>query len=161
MLTSHDTYEHDAVDREVRRTMPGGAVVETDHDGLRAEVIDALGHVEVTDALGHVTVVEHDPLGRPVTVTDAAMGVTRYKRGPFGALYTVTDPAGAVTRTRRDAFGRVRQLDHPDRGTTVFTSGPAWTAYGGKRILRTHASRRQGRVLSVGKGILTWRSYWT
>ncbi|WP_437727730.1 RHS repeat-associated core domain-containing protein [Sorangium sp. So ce861] len=109
----YDVYAHDAVGREVRHTTPWGAVVETDYDGLRAEV---------TDALGHVTVVEHDALGRPVTVTDAAMGVTRYKHGPFGALYTVTDPGGAITRTARDALGRVRQLDHPDRGTTVFTN---------------------------------------
>ncbi|XXY95763.1 RHS repeat-associated core domain-containing protein [Sorangium sp. So ce296] len=50
------------------------------------------------------------------------MGVTRYKHGPFGALSTVTDPGGAITRTTRDALGRVRQLDHPDRGTTVFTN---------------------------------------
>ncbi|MGK3964545.1 hypothetical protein WMF38_10255 [Sorangium sp. So ce118] len=97
----------------MRRTTPWGAVVETGHDGLRAEI---------TDALGHVTVIEHDPLGRPVAVTDRAMGITRYKHGPFGALYTVTDPGGAITRTARDAFGRVRQLDHPDRGTTVFTN---------------------------------------
>ncbi|KYF90902.1 hypothetical protein BE20_16180 [Sorangium cellulosum] len=109
----YDVYAHDAVGREVRHTTPWGAVVETEYDGLRAEV---------TDALGHVTVVEHDPLGRPVTVTDAAMGVTRYKHGPFGALYTVTDPGGAITRTTRDALGRVRQLDHPDRGTTVITN---------------------------------------
>ncbi|AUX38230.1 MULTISPECIES: RHS repeat-associated core domain-containing protein [Sorangium] len=109
----YDVYAHDAVGREVRHTTPWGAVVETQYDGLRAEV---------TDPLGHVTVVEHDPLGRPVTITDAAMGVTRYKHGPFGALYTVTDPGGATTRTARDAFGRVRQLDHPDRGTTVLTN---------------------------------------
>ncbi|WP_437729520.1 RHS repeat-associated core domain-containing protein [Sorangium sp. So ce861] len=109
----YDVYEHDAVGREVRHTTPWGAVVETEYDGLRAEV---------TDALGHVTVIEHDPLGRPVTATDAAMGVTRYKHGPFGALYAVTDPGEAVTRTTRDALGRVRQLDHPDRGMTVFTS---------------------------------------
>ncbi|XYI02243.1 hypothetical protein ACMHYB_21685 [Sorangium sp. So ce1128] len=91
--------------------------METDHDGLR---------VEVTDALDHVTVVENAPLGQPAAVTDAALGVTRYAYGPFGALCTVTapgtDPGGAVTRTTRDAFGRVRQLDHPVRGTTVFTN---------------------------------------
>jgi len=31
----------------------------------------------------------------------------------------VTDPGGSLTRTTRDALGRVRQLDDPDRGTTI------------------------------------------
>ncbi|XXT19469.1 RHS repeat-associated core domain-containing protein [Sorangium sp. So ce429] len=139
----HDVYEHDAVGREVRHTTPWGAVVETGHDGLRAEV---------TDALGHVTALEIDPLGRPVTVTDAAMGVTRYKHGPFGALYTVTDPGGAVTRTMRDAFGRVRQLDHPDRGTTVFTNDGF-----GERVSSTDARRRVMKVAYDGLGRTTSR----
>ncbi|XXY14180.1 RHS repeat-associated core domain-containing protein [Sorangium sp. So ce216] len=138
-----DVYEHDAVGREVRHTTPWGAVVETGHDGLRAEV---------TDALGHVTVVEHDPLGRPVTVTDAAMGVTRYKHGPFGALHTVTAPDGAVTRTIRDAFGRVRQLDQPDRGTTVFTSDGF-----GELVSSTDALERVMKVAYDGLGRTTSR----
>ncbi|XYI00192.1 hypothetical protein ACMHYB_10765 [Sorangium sp. So ce1128] len=108
------------VGREVRHTTPWGAVVETDHDGL---------HAEVTDALDHVTVIENDPLGRPVTVTDTAMGVTRYKHGPFGALYTVTDPGGAITRTARDAFGRVRQHKY-DIHHINFTNSGALTTSG-------------------------------
>ncbi|XXY14182.1 hypothetical protein WME88_38680 [Sorangium sp. So ce216] len=124
-------------------TTPWGVVVETGHDGLRAEV---------TDALGHVTVVEHDPLGRPVTVTDAAMGVTRYKHGPFGALHTVTAPDGAVTRTIRDAFGRVRQLDQPDRGTTVFTSDGF-----GELVSSTDALERVMKVAYDGLGRTTSR----
>src|SRR5262249_4378405 len=105
-----DVYDGDALGRQVRHTSPWGAVVRTSYDGLR---------MEVTDALEHRTVVELDPLGRPVTVTDAAKGVTRYGYGPFGAVHTVTDPGDAVTVMTRDAFGRVRQLDDPDQGTTV------------------------------------------
>nr|WP_148313638.1 RHS repeat protein [Sorangium cellulosum] len=139
----HDVYEHDAVGREVGHTTTWGAVVETEYDGLRAEV---------TDPLGHVTVVEHDPLGRPVTVTDAAMGVTRYKHGPFGALYTVTDPGGATTRTARDALGRVRQLDHPDRGTTVFTNDGF-----GELVSSTDALGREAMFSYDGLGRTTSR----
>ncbi|XXX72068.1 RHS repeat-associated core domain-containing protein [Sorangium sp. So ce134] len=139
----YDVYEHDAVGREVRHTTPWGAVMETEYDGLRAEV---------TDPLGHVTVVGHDPLGRPVTVTDAALGVTRYTHGPFGALYTVTDPGEAITRTARDALGRVRQLDHPDRGTTVFTNDGF-----GELVSSTDALGRETTLSYDGLGRTTSR----
>ncbi|MBK9262002.1 MAG: hypothetical protein IPM54_19625 [Polyangiaceae bacterium] len=38
----------------------------------------------------------------------------------------MTDPGGAVTKWTRDAFGRVRQLEEPDRGTTMFVNDGFW-----------------------------------
>ena len=105
-----DTYEYDALGREVRHTTPWNAVTETSHDGL---------FVRVTEPLNHLTITENDALGRRLSVTDAAQGVTSYTYGPFGWLFTVTDPGGALTRTTRDALGRARKIEDPDRGTTV------------------------------------------
>ena len=118
-----DTYEFDAVGREVRHTTPWKAPVQTAYDGL---------FVHVTDPLGHVTITELDPLGRPVDITDAAKGITSYIWGPFGFLRSVTDPgtlgdpSGAVTITKRDALGRVKHLVDPDRGTTT----QVWNGWG-------------------------------
>ncbi|WP_437565409.1 hypothetical protein [Sorangium sp. So ce542] len=46
----HDIYEHDAVGREVRHTKPWGAVVKTDHDGLRVEITGTQAHVPVVES---------------------------------------------------------------------------------------------------------------
>jgi YD repeat-containing protein len=90
-----DVYDYDAVGREVKHTTPWGAVVQTSYDALL---------VQITDPLKNVTIVEQDPLERPVSITDAAQGITAYTYGPFGSLYTVTDPGGALTRMTRDAL---------------------------------------------------------
>jgi RHS repeat-associated protein len=106
----NDTYQYDALGREVFHTTPWGPALPTSYSGLQ---------VTATDALMNPTVTVLDPLGRAVTVTDAAGAPTAYVYGPFGQLYTVTAPGNALTRTTRDAYGRVRQLDDPNRGTTT------------------------------------------
>jgi RHS repeat-associated protein len=108
-----DSYDFDALGREIRHTTPWNAVTTTHYHGF---LIDS------TDPLLNHTKTALDPLGRPMTVTDAANGPTKYVYGPYDTLYTVTDPGGAVTKWTRDAFGRVRQLDEPDRGTTKYVN---------------------------------------
>ncbi len=108
-----DTYEFDALGREIRHTTPWNAVTTTKYDGL---IVDS------TDPLSNHTKTELDALGRPVIMMDAANGKTRHAYGPFDTLRSVTDPGNAVTKWTRDAFGRVRRLEEPDRGATLYVN---------------------------------------
>ncbi len=105
-----DTYEFDAMGREIRHTTPWNAVTTTQYDGF---------FVHVTDPLLRKTTTEMDPLGRTKRITDAVGGVTTYTYGPFDAVRSVADPGQDVTTWTRDAFGRVRRLDDANRGTTT------------------------------------------
>ncbi|XYH94299.1 hypothetical protein ACMHYB_41660 [Sorangium sp. So ce1128] len=64
----------------------------------------------------------------------------------------MTGSGGAVTRTTRDASGRVRQLDHPDRGTTVFTNDGF-----GELVSSTDAFGRVMKIAYDGLGRATSR----
>jgi RHS repeat-associated protein len=106
----NDTFQYDALGREVLHATPWGPTLPTSYSGLQ---------VTATDAAGQPTFTVLDPLGRPVTVTDPTGAPTAYSYQPFGTLYTVTAPGNALTRTTRDAYGRVVQLDDPNRGTST------------------------------------------
>src|SRR5262249_1226942 len=115
-----DTFQYDALGREVLHTTPWGATLPTSYSGLQVTASDALATPTITllpPPPPPATCLA--PLGRAVTVPDAAGAPTSYSYGPFGGLYTVTTPGNAITRTTRDAYGRVRQLDDPNRGTTT------------------------------------------
>ncbi|NUQ73530.1 MAG: type IV secretion protein Rhs [Polyangiaceae bacterium] len=100
---------YDAMGRVTKRVTPWNAVTNYRYYGRR---------VEVHGPSGALTVIENDPLGRPVAIKDPENGITAYSYGPFGMLWKVTDPDGAVTETERDEYGRVRKHKNPVRGTT-------------------------------------------
>jgi RHS repeat-associated protein len=138
----NDTFQYDAIGREVLHTTPWGPTLPTSYSGLQ---------VTATDAAGQPTVTILDPLGRPVTVTDPTGAPTAYSYQPFGTLYTVTAPSNALTRTTRDAYGRVVQLDDPNRGTTTSVHdgfGELWSSTDALGRVVTYQYDGLGRTLS-------------
>ena len=91
-----DTYQYDAMGREVLHTTPWSAATQTAYSGLQ---------VQVTDPLMNVTTTEQDALGRAVSVTDATMAVTAYAYGPFGSS---VHGHGLGRRAHADDARRVR-----------------------------------------------------
>ena len=103
--------------------------------------------VRITGPKDAVTIVETDPLGRPVTIIDPEQGKASYSYGPFGGLLTMTDPGDAVTTTERDAFGRVRKYIDPDRGTT----DSSYSGFG-DRVYAKDAANREYKFYHDGLG---------
>ena len=160
---------HDAMDRRVSRSLPGGAVVAYAYapDGQRTSVADALGVTaygydaagrlaSVTHPTGDVVTYGRDAAGR-LTALVAPASATGYERDALGRLTRVTTPEGAFTFDLDLAGNRVRKsapnglvtdtaLDLRDRPTTIVQRNGGGTTLGSWSIAYTPSGRRSSIV---------------
>ena len=107
-ITSHD---YDALDREVKTTLPDGAITTYAWDNRTLTVTDANGNARITkfDLLDRVVQVKEYP--NPDTAY-----ITNYTYDTDSKLIQVTNPLGASTTNTYNKLGRLIQVDYPQDG---------------------------------------------
>lgn len=110
------SFEHDALDRPIRTTLPGAGRVTTAAYGR--------GRVTLTDPGGSRQTRELDPFGNVVAIEQGAGGseITRYAYDALDRLVQVRDAGGSPTTVQYDLLGRRTALADPDTGWTGFVA---------------------------------------
>ena len=107
-VTSHD---NDALDREIKTTLPDGAITTYAWNNQTLTVTDANWNQKLQrfDLLDRVVVVKEYP--EPDTVY-----ITNYTYDTASHLIQITNPLGASTTNTYDRLGRLMQVDYPQDG---------------------------------------------